>query len=148
MDTICYDDWSYALFTTQAEQQAIDGSGVYTIPCSEDEKRKIQQNLDHLTNTYNQHHNQYCLGGFTFAGFYGVIPTVIQIVKFNLLTHPLLENVRQGNWLLDYLLHRLQCRPSLQWFVDALREEVDYIKNCPRNIRPVKFCRLMLGLDK
>lgn len=147
-DELSYDDLSYALFTTEAEQRAFDGTGVYTIYCNEEEKHRVKTHLDQLTNTYHQHHNQYCLGPFPFAGLYGIIPTVIQIVKFNVLTHPLLENIRQGNWLLDYLLQRLRRRPSLSWLVNALEGEIEYIKQCPRNTRPVKFCRLLLGLDQ
>ncbi len=145
MSEIHWDDFSYMLFTSEEEQRTIDNSGVYVI---HEKDNGIGHYLDLVTGSYYQHHNHYGMGRFPYAGFYGVIPAIHQIIKFNLLNHPLLENIRQGNWLIDYLLQRLTKRPGLQWLYLILLDEMNYIKQCPRNTRPVKFCRLMHHLDQ
>ena len=144
LDPLPYDDLSYALFTSQEEEQALNHSGVYEVPFNS----AIQQWMDSKTGTFFQHHNRYGMGRLVYAGLYGVIPAVKQIVRFNVLNHPLLENVRQGNWLVDYLLRRLEKRPSLQWLWGPLRAEFEFIKQCPRNTRPFHFCHLMHQLDQ
>lgn len=145
MSEINWDDFSFMLFTSEEEQRVIDNSGVYVI---NERDNGIAHYLDVVTGSYYQHHNHYDMGPFPYAGFYGVIPTIHQIIKFNILNHPLLENIRQGNWLIDYLLQRLTKRPGLQWLYLILLDEMNYIKQCPRNTRPVKFCRLMHHLDQ
>ena len=144
LDPLPYDDLSYALFTSQEEEQALNHSGVYEVSFDS----TIQRWLDSKTGTFFQHHNRYGMGQLVYAGLYGVIPAVKQIVRFNVLNHPLLENVRQGNWLVDYLLRRLEKRPSLQWLSDPLRAEFEFIKQCPRNTRPFHFCHLLHQLDQ
>lgn len=144
LDPLPYDDLSYALFTSQEEEQALNHSGVYEVSFDS----TIQRWMDSKTGTFFQHHNRYGMGQLVYAGLYGVIPAVKQIVRFNVLNHPLLENVRQGNWLVDYLLRRLEKRPSLQWLSDPLRAEFEFIKQCPRNTRPFHFCHLLHQLDQ
>ena len=144
LDPLPYDDLSYAFFTSQEEERELNHSGVYEVPFDS----AIQQWMDSKTGTFFQHHNRYGMGPLVYAGLYGVIPAVKQIVRFNVLNHPLLENVRQGDWLVDYLLWRLEKRPSLQWLCDPLRTEFEFIKQCPRNTRPFHFCHLMHQLDQ
>ena len=48
---------------------------------------------------------------------------------------------------MDYLINRLSTHPSLFPLQQLLAEEFEYIKQCPRNTRPVKFCRFMIVLD-
>lgn len=142
--SISNSDYSYLLFTSKEEQYAWNQWKPYSLHSS---SSSILYLLNDYTHTYYQHHNQYGINEFVYCGLYGVIPIIQQLVKYNILTHPLLENLRQGNWLMDYLINRLSTHPSLFPLQQLLAEEFEYIKQCPRNTRPVKFCRFMIVLD-
>ena len=141
-NVLAMEDFSYLLFTTKEEQALINGWDVYEVqPSSADTIRT----LDQLTHSYHQHHNAYGVGKLKYAGFYGIIPAVRSIVRFNMLNHPLLENLRQGSWLLDYLLNRLNGHPHLEGVRASLEDEFQFIRESPRNTRPVRFCRFILA---
>lgn len=135
-------DWSYLVFTSSEEQYAWNHWHCYSLPSSS----SIVSSLDNLTHSHHQHHNHYGTGELTYAGFYGVIPVVRQIVRYNILNHPLLDNIREGNWLMDYLIDRLNTHPSLSSIQQTITKEFSFIKSCPKNTRPVKFCRFMILL--
>ena len=84
------EDFSYLLFTTKEEQSLINGWDVYEIQSSSADTIRT---LDQLTHSFHQHHNSYGVGKLKYAGFYGIIPAVRSIVRFNMLNHPLLENL-------------------------------------------------------
>ena len=102
--------------------------------------------MNTLSNSHYLHHSQFATATLPYAGLFGVIPQIRQIVRYNVLDHPLLENLRQGDWLLRFLLHRLDGRETLRGFQSLLREEFQYIQSCPKSSRPVKFCRFMAAL--
>lgn len=102
--------------------------------------------MNTLSNSHYLHHSQFATATLPYAGLFGVIPQIRQIVRYNVLDHPLLENLRQGDWLLHFLLHRLDGRETLRGFQSLLREEFQYIQSCPKSSRPVKFCRFMAAL--
>lgn len=138
-------DYSYLLFTSMEEQKQMNGWDVYDVG---DTNSDIIPTLNQLTHTYHQHHNIYGTGKLKYAGLYGVIPAVRRIVRFNLLNHPLLENIRQGPWLLDYILNRLTGHPALSGIRSILQEEFQYIRESPRNTRPIRFCRFVLAFGE
>ena len=140
-----FSDLSYLLFTSNEEQRALNGWSCYTVPHTPNTNSVIDR-MNMLSNAHFQHHNQFATGTLPYAGLFGVIPQIRQIVRYNVMDHPLLENLRQGDWLLHYLLHRLDDRSTLHDLQGVLREEFQYIQSCPKSSRPVKFCRLMVVL--
>lgn len=139
---LSFSDLSYLLFTSADEQVCWNGWRPYSLNVTS----HVVSTLNGLTHSYYQHHNDYATSEFKYAGLYGVIPIIRQIVRYNLLSHPLLENIRQGNWLMDYLVNRLDTHPNLSLIQQHIREEFEFIKQCPRNTRPIKFCHFMILL--
>lgn len=141
-DAMAMEDFSYLLFTSKEEQTLINGWDVYEVQSSSSDAIRA---LDQLTHSYHQHHNSYGVGKLKYAGFYGIIPAIRAIVRYNMLNHPLLENLRQGSWLLDYLLNRLNGHRHLEGIRNSLEDEFQFIRESPRNTRPVRFCRFILA---
>lgn len=77
MDT---NDINFILFSTEAEEIERSGTGLYYVPN---------------------------LGKLVYAGFYGVLKAINDSSKDNNLSHPLMENLRKGDWLIEYLVNRL-----------------------------------------
>ena len=140
-----FPDLSYLLFTSNEEQKALNGWGCYAVPPSPHTDAVVAR-MNTLSNSHYLHHSQFTTATLPYAGLFGVIPQIRQIVRYNVLDHPLLENLRQGDWLLRFLLHRLDGRETLRGFQSLLREEFQYIQSCPKSSRPVKFCRFMAAL--
>jgi glycogen debranching enzyme len=42
-----------------------------------------------------------------YCGIGGIAPLLEKVANDNDLGHPLLENLRKGNWLIDYIITRL-----------------------------------------
>lgn len=55
-------------------------------------------------------------GGLVYAGLGGVVPLLEHVRRTSELGHPLCEHIRQGDWLLDFLIKRLYRRPKLHAF--------------------------------
>ena len=52
------------------------------------------------------------LGKLVYGGFYGLRHAFNVACKHNSLDHPLMENIRNGNWLLDYICRRMEIMRS------------------------------------
>lgn len=75
-------------------------------------------------------------GALAYCGFAGAwLVLKSQIVPHDVLEHPLCENLRQGTWLLEYLLARLQ-RKGFTKFPDWFSGEIEAIKQTPQFLRP------------
>lgn len=81
-----------------------------------------------------------------FAGIAGICIPLRKIIKYNDMGHPLFDNLRQGDWLLDYTVDRLSQEPLLVDIQNWLRKEFERIKKLPRGFIPVHFCRIMMCL--
>lgn len=64
----------------------------------------------------------------------------------NDLSHPLFENLRKGNWLLDYYVGRLGASESLKGLQSAIDVTITKIKAIPRYLIPRFFSDFMLVL--
>lgn len=83
--------------------------------------------------------------GFNYAGIGGLVIEFKKLVKKNSLADPICENLRNGNWLLDYTQARLQSfipTEALGYISSAL----DKIKQLPRNLVPKHFIKFILIL--
>ncbi|CAF4401014.1 unnamed protein product, partial [Adineta steineri] len=79
-------DLERVLYRSSVEEQS-DGKGVdvYTIP------------------DYGQ---------LVYCGLHGLIPILEKIRQSNQLKHPLVNNLKQGNWLMEYISNRLKIHPN------------------------------------
>jgi len=60
----------------------------------------------------------------------------------NDLATPLFDNLRAGNWLLDYLQHRLENKPRLGNIFNWVQKYFNFLKVIPRHLIPKYFTRI------
>ncbi|XP_028049244.1 LOW QUALITY PROTEIN: glycogen debranching enzyme [Monomorium pharaonis] len=77
--------------------------------------------------------------GLVYAGLQGVISLLADIRPNNDLGHPLCANLRQGNWLIDYLWQRLKEDDGTNLLGVWLEQAVEPFKLIPRYLVPCYF---------
>ncbi|CEM21760.1 unnamed protein product [Vitrella brassicaformis CCMP3155] len=86
-------------------------------------------------------------GPLPYCGICGVIPILEEVRRTHNLNHPLCVNVREGDWMLDYLAERLFDTPELQpigqWVRDAWLAPRESL---PAFLRPTYFDWVMSTL--
>jgi len=89
-------------------------------------------------------------GPFAYCGIMGVCAALDearrQHTESELLTSPVLENVRQGDWLIACLTQRLVHMPGLDMVKEWLEKAAGVLHNCPRKLAPFYFDLLVPGL--
>ncbi|XP_026882893.2 amylo-alpha-1, 6-glucosidase, 4-alpha-glucanotransferase a isoform X3 [Electrophorus electricus] len=111
-------DMNVLMFRCEAEEKE-DGGGCYNIP------------------------------GWTslkYAGLQGLMSVMSDIRPNNDLGHPFCDNLRQGDWMIDYVSNRLVSRGGVlgevgQWF----QAMFSYLKHIPRYLIPCYFDAIMVG---
>eukprot|EP00761_Pharyngomonas_kirbyi_P011085 gb/GECH01011109.1/.p1 GENE.gb/GECH01011109.1/~~gb/GECH01011109.1/.p1 ORF type:complete len:1732 (+),score=240.69 gb/GECH01011109.1/:1-5196(+) len=84
-------------------------------------------------------------GPLVFSGLQGIVAVLNDLRVSRDLGHPLLENLRSGEWLMDYTLGRLRDPPpgvdsrSLSELADALQEAFTLVARLPRYLVPKFF---------
>jgi glycogen debranching enzyme len=77
-----------------------------------------------------------------YAGFKSFSKIMRDCRFYNNLGHPLYENLRQGNWILDFLLSRFEKKSSMKHFLLWLARQFSYVKILPRHLIPKYFTRV------
>ncbi|MCJ8740307.1 hypothetical protein PDJAM_G00057350 [Pangasius djambal] len=91
----------------------------------------------------------YNIPGWTtlkYGGLQGLISVMADIRPKNDLGHPFCDNLRQGDWMIDYVSNRLLSRRGAlrevgQWF-EAM---FGYLKHIPRYLIPCYFDAILVG---
>ncbi|XP_025406439.1 glycogen debranching enzyme isoform X4 [Sipha flava] len=82
-------------------------------------------------------------GKLVYCGLQGFMSVLDNIVLNNDLGHPLCSNLRNGFWILDYIVGRLKCKEfensSLYQFGDFLERYLQPIRNLPSYLVPSFF---------
>ncbi|CAF1464414.1 unnamed protein product [Adineta steineri] len=106
-------DLERVLYRSSVEEQS-DGKGVdvYTIP------------------DYGQ---------LVYCGLHGLIPILEKIRQSNQLKHPLVNNLKQGNWLMEYISNRLKIHPNTKQLGDWFGNVFNYIGSLSRLMIPCYF---------
>ncbi|KAK8737367.1 hypothetical protein OTU49_004452 [Cherax quadricarinatus] len=78
-------------------------------------------------------------GPMVYCGLQGVISVLSEIRVLNDLGHPLCGNLRDGDWLPDYIVARLKLEPSTQRLAVWLEEVFGWLKDVPRYLIPAYF---------
>ncbi|XP_028328469.1 glycogen debranching enzyme isoform X1 [Gouania willdenowi] len=118
MSKLTLADLNVLLFRCDAEEQE-DGGGCYSIPGWESLK---------------------------YAGLQGLMSVLADIRPTNDLGHPLCTNLREGDWLIDYVSNRLKTRdgPLSQvgcWLVAMF----SFLKHVPRYLIPCYFDAILVS---
>jgi glycogen debranching enzyme len=93
-------------------------------------------------------------GKFIYCGFQGIINILDKQRPKNNLGHEIFENLRQGNWLMDYIVERLRkyydlnpkYRANLLLLSDWLLKFFNALKKMPRYLLPHYFDKVITGL--
>jgi glycogen debranching enzyme len=86
------------------------------------------------------------MGLLPWAGIAGPITTLQHCRRWNDLSHPLLENVRRGSWLMDYTVQRLAAQPKLAKVREWMQAHFDILKRMPPGLRPQGFDRVITAV--
>eukprot|EP01017_Pseudomicrothorax_dubius_P022918 TRINITY_DN2467_c0_g4_i2.p1 TRINITY_DN2467_c0_g4~~TRINITY_DN2467_c0_g4_i2.p1 ORF type:complete len:791 (+),score=167.00 TRINITY_DN2467_c0_g4_i2:1-2373(+) len=105
---------SYVLFSSENEEKA-QGGGLYRIP-----------NVPDLP----------------FAGIEGIRSIIRYLRLYNDVGHPLCDNVRDGNWLIEYWNDRFRRHRKLKEFADEFSSIAEELKKMYRPHIPSYFCDL------
>ncbi|KAG9351106.1 hypothetical protein JZ751_024996 [Albula glossodonta] len=77
---------------------------------------------------------------------YGIMSVMADIRPKNDLGHPFCDNLRQGDWLMDYVSNRLVSRGGALGQVGAwLQAMFGYLKHVPRYLVPCYFDAILVG---
>lgn len=86
-------------------------------------------------------------GPLTYAGLYGWIPPVAEMVSKNDTAHPIADNLRAGNWAMDYSIARLykylKHSPNLKPYMDWLTSRFNRIREIPQVLVPRYFALIV-----
>nr|XP_055058383.1 glycogen debranching enzyme isoform X1 [Misgurnus anguillicaudatus]XP_055058385.1 glycogen debranching enzyme isoform X1 [Misgurnus anguillicaudatus]XP_055058386.1 glycogen debranching enzyme isoform X1 [Misgurnus anguillicaudatus] len=118
MSKLTLADLNVLLFRCDAEEKE-DGGGCYNIPGWKSLK---------------------------YGGLQGLISVMADIRPKNDLGHPFCDNLRQGDWMIDYVSNRLMSRGGTltevgQWFHAIFA----YLKHIPRYLIPCYFDAILVG---
>nr|XP_012233838.1 PREDICTED: glycogen debranching enzyme isoform X2 [Linepithema humile] len=78
-------------------------------------------------------------GPLVYAGLQGIISVLADIRSNNDLGHPLCANLRQGNWLIDYVWQRLNEDDGTKPLATWLEQATEPLKIIPRYLVPSYF---------
>ena len=78
-------------------------------------------------------------GPLAWAGFAGVELVLRDIRKFNNMGHPLLANIRDGHWLMEFLVERLRPVYELREVVEWIEAHFAAVKTLAPGLRPKAF---------
>ncbi len=78
-------------------------------------------------------------GLLIYGGFGGIYRTIRTAMRTNNLSVPLFDNLRKGDWLLEYYIDRFAKIPNLRRVVLELEEVFSLLKEIPRHEIPFFF---------
>lgn len=114
-------DLSACIYVCDQEEKDNGGSGVYDIPGS---------------------------GPLFYSGLQGFISLLSEIRPNNDLGHPLCNNLREGNWMIDYIWQRLEKYPNLSELSRWYQSTFQSLKDIPRFLIPCYFDMMITGIHQ
>lgn len=82
---------------------------------------------------------------FTYAGIGGLVIEFIKLINKNNLGHEICNNIRSGDWLIDYIHGRLSPYVPMS-LINYIQNAVSHIKKFPRGIIPKHFFKFIITL--
>lgn len=112
-------DFNALLFRCDAEEREAGGGGVYDVPGC---------------------------GPLVYAGLQGAASLLAEVAPADDLGHALCDNLRAGDWLVEYTWRRLEREPRLAAVAARYREVLAPVTALPRFLVPAYYEALLLGL--
>lgn len=78
---------------------------------------------------------------FNYAGLGGLTAEFLPLAGLNRLSHEICNNLRQGNWMIDYTINRLKTYELPANFVKFISDHLEKIKSLPRSLIPKHFVK-------
>lgn len=85
-------------------------------------------------------------GPLFYCGLQGFISLLSEIRPNNDLGHPLCNNLREGNWMIDYIWQRLDKYPNLSDLSKWYQTTLQTLKEIPRFLVPCYFDMMITGI--
>ncbi|ALC41670.1 CG9485, partial [Drosophila busckii] len=85
-------------------------------------------------------------GPLVYCGLQGFVSLLTEISPRDDLGHPLCNNLRDGNWMMDYIADRLQHFEQLQPLAAWFKAAFEPLKNVPRYLIPCYFDAIVSGV--
>lgn len=111
-------DFNALLYRCDAEEREAGGGGVYDVPGR---------------------------GALPYAGLQGVASLLAEVTPDDDLGHPLCANLRDGDWLPEYVWRRLEREPRLTAVGARLRDALRPVAALPRFLVPAYFAAVALA---
>lgn len=83
------------------------------------------------------------MGMLNFCGLHSIIKILSDVASSNNMAHPLCDNIRQGDWLMQYIANRLMEYPPSHLLGRWLSIVFYHIASLPRCVIPVTFARVI-----
>ncbi|XP_061181595.1 glycogen debranching enzyme-like isoform X2 [Saccostrea echinata] len=84
-------------------------------------------------------------GPTVYCGLRGLMAVLAHVRPNNDLGHPLCHNLREGNWLADYVGNRLKVHPNLKDLGEWFDKVLSNLKDAPRFLVPCYFDTVVTG---
>ncbi|XP_044753239.1 glycogen debranching enzyme [Coccinella septempunctata] len=78
-------------------------------------------------------------GKLVYAGLQGFISLLSEIRPMNNLGHPMCENIRQGDWMIDYIYQRLKLDEGTEELGTWIEKNTKSFKVLPKYLKPAYF---------
>ena len=85
-------------------------------------------------------------GKTVYAGLQGFVSILENIRRNNDLGHALCNNIREGNWMLEFIAKRLAKRTSLATISKVLLDSCNQLDKIPRGLKPSYFDLIIFSL--
>ncbi|KAG8039804.1 hypothetical protein G9C98_000533 [Cotesia typhae] len=85
-------------------------------------------------------------GPLVYAGLQGVVSLLAEVRPTNDLGHPLCVNLREGNWLIDYIWQRLKNYEGTEELSKWFEQAAEPFKSIPRYLVPSYFDVLIVNV--
>lgn len=85
-------------------------------------------------------------GSLVYCGLQGFMSLLSTIRPSNDLGHPMCGNLRDGNWMIDYIVQRLQVEDATKELGVWMENSFLHLKNIPRYLVPSYFDVLVTGV--
>lgn len=83
-----------------------------------------------------------------YCGTQGFVSLLTQIAPSNDLGHPMCNNLREGNWMIDYIYQRLADNPKTSALAKWIDENTVDLKAIPRYLVPRYFDVFLNGIHQ
>lgn len=87
-------------------------------------------------------------GPLVYCGTQGFVSVLVEITPNNDLGHPLCNNLRQGDWMIDYIHERIAKDAKTAELSKWIAENFAPLKEIPRYLIPSYFDVLVTGIHK